>query len=181
MSGHWRTTIRPLGFTAPIRDWGYKTFELCWPIITRLHPLAPDGTRVFMLTTVDHPGPTRGARDEGAGLAGRLRRRTLATGGDSRTRQEPVLDLADIQGLFSAGTGCRWCGISYWRWNGRHRRAGNSDGSWAATSPTARRSPLPQTGMWDSRPDQATICRIRRSASRTIALTSASLGRGWWR
>lgn len=40
---------------------------------------------------------------KGAGLARRLRRRTLATGGDSAARQEPVLDLAEIQGLILRG------------------------------------------------------------------------------
>ena len=31
-SGHWRTTIRPSGSTAPIRASGCSTFEPCWPI-----------------------------------------------------------------------------------------------------------------------------------------------------
>ena len=34
MSGHWRTTIRPSGSTAPIPASGCSTFEPCWPIAT---------------------------------------------------------------------------------------------------------------------------------------------------
>ena len=37
ISGHWKTTIRPLGSTAHIQASGFKTSEPCWPTIARHH------------------------------------------------------------------------------------------------------------------------------------------------
>ena len=37
ISGHWRTTIRPSGSTAPIQASRFKTSEPCWPIIASHH------------------------------------------------------------------------------------------------------------------------------------------------
>ena len=54
----------------------------------------------------------------------------------------------------------------------RHKRAGNSDGSSAATNPTSRKSRLPRTGTWGSRPDRETISPMPRVARPTIASTS---------
>ncbi len=112
-SGHWRTTTSPSGSTAPTQASGFKTSEPCWPIARHNRP--PRDQRNSRGAAAMR-GPALLRR-----LHGRARHEPPETDGDSAARESPRSTSRTFRGSSSAATGCRWCGISCWRYELRQQ------------------------------------------------------------
>ena len=113
-----KTTIRPSGFTAPIQASRFTTSGPCWPTASKRpigHRSIAEG-RHRSTSATERPGLLRRML--------RLRRRENAQTEAIRGRHErPRSTSRTSRASLSAATGCRWCGISCWRWQHRHTRA----------------------------------------------------------